>query len=461
MMSLPKIILFHRYFPALVKAINGSVAVLQHAPSNTGALAAGINCWNITTLLGATGSLPQPWDLIVFNFGLHVRNHSAASFVAVLAITDAYHVQDTKEWTPPPSDDEANDHGDDRSTSVDKYMVLLRRYTELVLYSGRAKKALWASTTPMMHVSYFQLCPSDHFGSPDASLACRHNSDRALNLPQDGIWRTLEIMNANASTYMASVGVPQVDLWSPIVKHCGPLPYSTCDIVFGSTSGQPANASSNPHYTAAGYDLLVEQLVPAIKAALKEPTFLPTVLKSDDGLLVWPPVQSMNASGAALPLHSDFAFVIDAVAGSSPLLQRAVQRYSKFLAPVGATTIRTDAATLTQCTVRPASSSELLRLNTDYSYTLDIDTSASPSCSIVAPTVYGCMAGLETFTQLLNESRVLSNSHVSLSDHPDFVHRGVMIDAGRRFAPLSLLFNVVDVMSWSKMNVLHLHASDM
>ena len=78
-----------------------------------------------------------------------------------LAITDGYHVQDTKEWTPPPSDDEANDRGDDRSTSVDKYMVLLRRYTELVLYSGRAKKGLWASTTPMMHVSYFQLCPSD------------------------------------------------------------------------------------------------------------------------------------------------------------------------------------------------------------------------------------------------------------------------------------------------------------
>ena len=61
------------------------------------------------------------------------------------------YVQDTKEWTPPPFlDDEANDHHD-RSTSVDKYMVLLRRYTELVLHSGRAKKGLWASTTPMMH----------------------------------------------------------------------------------------------------------------------------------------------------------------------------------------------------------------------------------------------------------------------------------------------------------------------
>ena len=69
----PKTTLFHgRYFPALVTKINGSEVVLQHAPSNTGALAAGINCWNITTLLGATGTLPQPWDLVVFNFGLHV-----------------------------------------------------------------------------------------------------------------------------------------------------------------------------------------------------------------------------------------------------------------------------------------------------------------------------------------------------------------------------------------------------
>ena len=101
----------HGYFPVLAEAINGSIVQLQHAPSNTGALAAGLACWNITTLLGATGSLPQPWDLVVFNFGLH----------------------DTKEWTPPPWDGKVAD--DDRSTSVEKYMVLLRRYTELVLHS--------------------------------------------------------------------------------------------------------------------------------------------------------------------------------------------------------------------------------------------------------------------------------------------------------------------------------------
>ena len=102
--------------------------------------------------------------------------------------------------------------------------------------------------------------------------------------PTGGIWRTIEIMNADASTYMASVGIPQVDFWSPIVKHCGPLPYSTCDIVFGSTPGHPVNASSNPHYTAEGYELLVNALVPAIKAALKETSFTSSNVpqKSDD-----------------------------------------------------------------------------------------------------------------------------------------------------------------------------------
>ena len=138
-------------------------------------------------------------------------------------------------------------------------MALLRRYTELVLHSGRAKKGLWASTTPMMH---------------------------------GGIWRTIEVMNSNASTYMTSVGVPQVDLWSPIVKHCGPLPYSTCDIVFGSTPGHPANASSNPHYTTAGYEILVKQLVPAITAALSPPSTV--AHKSDDQSAAVPTLEQIQ-----------------------------------------------------------------------------------------------------------------------------------------------------------------------
>eukprot|EP01051_Picozoa_sp_SAG22_P027422 SAG22_NODE_9168_length_605_cov_2.503953_1_plen_159_part_01 len=36
----------HGYFPVLRARLNGSVAALQHAPSNSGALRAGVACWN-------------------------------------------------------------------------------------------------------------------------------------------------------------------------------------------------------------------------------------------------------------------------------------------------------------------------------------------------------------------------------------------------------------------------------
>ena len=45
-------------------------------------------------------------------------------------------------------------------------------------------------------------------------------------------------------------------------------------------------------------------------------------------------------------------------------------------------------------------------------------------------------------------------------DAPDYRHRGVMPDTGRRFWPIPLLLNTLDTMAMNKMNVMHLHASD-
>merc|ERR1719361_931528 len=52
-------------------------------------------------------------------------------------------------------------------------------------------------------------------------------------------------------------------------------------------------------------------------------------------------------------------------------------------------------------------------------------------------------------------------SSVSVVDAPQFVWRGLMIDTGRRFFPMPLVKNLLDTMSFNKMNVLHLHASDL
>ena len=47
-----------------------------------------------------------------------------------------------------------------------------------------------------------------------------------------------------------------------------------------------------------------------------------------------------------------------------------------------------------------------------------------------------------------------------VTDSPSWRHRGLMVDTARRFLPPALLRTIIDGMSFSKLNVLHLHLSD-
>ena len=49
---------------------------------------------------------------------------------------------------------------------------------------------------------------------------------------------------------------------------------------------------------------------------------------------------------------------------------------------------------------------------------------------------------------------------LTITDKPDYPIRGFMIDAGRKFYPLSYLYSLVNVMSYYKMNTLQLHLND-
>ena len=187
-------------------------------------------------------------------------------------------------------------------------------------------------------------------------------------------------------------------------------------------------------------------------------------------LAVWPAPQHLEVSGDRLPLSPNFHFVAD----TDPPSQLLLRALARFESQINSTQIRSEdtssaasgAPALSQCIVRPHSSSEELKMSTDISYNLSVAVSPDgvANCTLDAPTVFGCVAGLETFVQLLVANitpPTLQNTSIHVEDHPDFVHRGVMADTGRRFWPLPLLRNVIDVMAMSKMNVLHLHASDM
>ncbi|KAJ7377884.1 hypothetical protein OS493_025778 [Desmophyllum pertusum] len=66
---------------------------------------------------------------------------------------------------------------------------------------------------------------------------------------------------------------------------------------------------------------------------------------------------------------------------------------------------------------------------------------------------------METFTQLIENGNLISSA-VNIDDEPRYVHRGLMLDTGRRYFPLELLYNILDGMSAVKLNVMHFHFVD-
>ncbi|XP_063613512.1 beta-hexosaminidase subunit beta-like, partial [Penaeus indicus] len=85
------------------------------------------------------------------------------------------------------------------------------------------------------------------------------------------------------------------------------------------------------------------------------------------------------------------------------------------------------------------------------------------SARLQAPTVWGALRGLETFSQLVFITE--QNNHYTLNetlieDGPRFPHRGILLDTARHFLPKNTILQVLDSMSWNKMNVLHWHIVD-
>jgi hypothetical protein len=126
--------------------------------------------------------------------------------------------------------------------------------------------------------------------------------------------------------------------------------------------------------------------------------------------------------------------------------------------------------------VEVAQSDVFLGTATDYSYTLTV-TPIDPGpgavtvmATVSATSIYGAMYALETFAQLVEfvafsdhrggVAAVLSHSSIRVVDAPDHVWRGLLVDTGRRFAPISLLENILETMAAVKLNVLHLHLTD-
>lgn len=105
----------------------------------------------------------------------------------------------------------------------------------------------------------------------------------------------------------------------------------------------------------------------------------------------------------------------------------------------------------------------------DESYTLRIErrdgSSIIGGATIEANTVYGALRALETFSQLCTFDYGLKAVRIYkapwyIQDEPRFAYRGLLIDTGRHYLPVDVIKQIIDSMSYAKLNVLHWHIVD-
>ena len=152
-----------------------------------------------------------------------------------------------------------------------------------------------------------------------------------------------------------------------------------------------------------------------------------------------PQPRSITYSGGSVTLAPRFTFV--SAGQSSAILSAAFGRYVELInAPERKLLNRSSAAAseaaagaaLHTCTVDVSLPSLSLDLETDESYTLDLDAN---KCTIAAKTVFGAMHGMESLAELVQRPNFTAPG-VRIDDGPRFPFRATMIDTARHYYPL-------------------------
>lgn len=104
-----------------------------------------------------------------------------------------------------------------------------------------------------------------------------------------------------------------------------------------------------------------------------------------------------------------------------------------------------------------------LQLYVDESYTLLIPSDGT--AFIQAATQFGVYHALETLSQLVSfdfdtNAYTIENAPWHIVDAPRFPHRQLMIDTARHYEPIPVLRQVIDAVTFAKVNTIHWHIVD-
>eukprot|EP01116_Phalansterium_solitarium_P009923 TRINITY_DN24270_c0_g1_i1.p1 TRINITY_DN24270_c0_g1~~TRINITY_DN24270_c0_g1_i1.p1 ORF type:complete len:518 (+),score=117.10 TRINITY_DN24270_c0_g1_i1:118-1671(+) len=179
------------------------------------------------------------------------------------------------------------------------------------------------------------------------------------------------------------------------------------------------------------------------------------------GAQVWPQPQGLTAGSSVLAV-SPSEFTMSCVGTScSNVLKSALLRYANlvFFAGQGQPL---DGPVLLGLDVN-ASAATALEIGADESYTLSVGN-ATGRALLTANTEWGALRGLETFSQLIDYNAqgqyFVNGTPVFISDFPRFQWRGLLIDSARHYLPVRKILNIIDTMTYDKLNILHWHVVD-
>jgi hexosaminidase len=231
---------------------------------------------------------------------------------------------------------------------------------------------------------------------------------------------------------------------------------------FGNPAGvETVKNTTCPHYDAvrgscfAIAAALVLSLPPPSPLRAQQPASASVVF--DNTLMPLPTSLSAKPGGLAL----DNSFTYDIRGKSGARLSQAVVRFIRRLemrTGVQITTVPSTANATLDLNVHTAESDAGPTLGEDESYTLDIE---SRRISLRATTDIGALRGLETLLQLVQpDGSAFVFPAVHIEDAPRFSWRGLMLDCGRHFLPVDVIYRTLDGMAQVKLNVLHWHLTE-
>jgi hexosaminidase len=143
-----------------------------------------------------------------------------------------------------------------------------------------------------------------------------------------------------------------------------------------------------------------------------------------------------------------------------PRLERAKERFLKILSRETGIPLFVEAQyNKPQFVIKTGgASTPVQQVDEDESYHLQV---TADSVRLEAANPLGVMHGLQTFLQLV---RITPNGFaapaVTVDDNPRFPWRGLMLDSGRHFMPMDVVYRTLDGMEAVKLNVFHWHLSD-